>query len=202
MNDHFGDEAYDEEASRKRDETWRNEVVEHFAESFAHHFNDTAAVEDGLQPRATLTEAYPLYGELSKLGDALGYPGAWDAVSSNETAPKLSWREAETRLKELEPQLLKHRCPKFEPSDEPEDDEYDYMQIHNVEHYVSEMKWHARLNSHRDEVAGKLADHAASKLSTMELVERLETLEGERVFPSFWLFHAPGSYDDYRYGDW
>lgn len=202
LNDNFGDEAYDEEASRKRDETWRNEVVEHFAESFAHHFNDTAAVEDGLQPRATLTEADPLYGELSKLGDALGYPGAWDVVSSNETAPKLSWREAEKRLKELEPLLKKHRCHKFEPSDEPEDDEYDYMQIHNVEHYVSEMKWHARLNSHRDEVAGKLADHAASKLSTMELVERLETLEGERVFPSFWLFHAPGSYDDYRYGDW
>ena len=44
------------------------EVVEHFAESFAHHFNDTAAKEDGLQPRATLTEQDPLFAELSKLG--------------------------------------------------------------------------------------------------------------------------------------
>ena len=66
------------------------------------------------------------------------------------------------------------------------------MQIHNVEHYISEMKWHAKLNSHRDEIVGKLAEHASSKISTMELVEHLETLEGERVFPSFWLFHAPG----------
>ena len=196
------DDHYDEEAARKRDEQWRNEVVEHFAESFAHHFNDTAAKEDGLQPRATLTEADPLFEELTKLGDALGYPGAWDAVSSNETAPRLSWREAEKKLKSLEPQLKKHRCHQFEPSEEPEDDEYDYMQIHNVEHYISEMKWHAKLNSHRDEIVGKLAEHASSKISTMELVEHLETLEGERVFPSFWLFHAPGSYDDYRYGDW
>ena len=120
---------------------------------------------------------------------------------SNETAPRLSWREAEKKLKSLEPQLKKHRCHAFEPSEEPEDDEYDYMQIHNVEHYISEMKWHAKLNSHRDEIVGKLAEHASSKISTMELVEHLETLEGERVFPSFWLFHAPGSYD-YRYGDW
>ena len=75
------------------------------------------------------------------------------------------------------------------------------MQIHNVEHYISEMKWHAKLNSHRDEIVGKLAEHASSKISTMELVEHLETVEGERVFPSFWLFHAPGSYDDHRCGD-
>ena len=94
----YTSEAADEEAARKRDEQWRNEVVEHFAESFAHHFNDTAAKEDGLQPRATLTEADPLFDELTKLGDALGYPGAWDAVSSNETAPRLSWREAEKKL--------------------------------------------------------------------------------------------------------
>ena len=105
-------------------------------------------------------------------------------------------------MQALAPQLKKHRCHAFEPSEEPEDDEYDYMQIHNVEHYISEMKWHAKLNSHRDEIVGKLAEHASSKISTMELVEHLETLEGERVFPSFWLFHAPGSYDDYRYGDW
>merc|ERR1712046_432115 len=102
-------------------------------------------------------------------------------------------REAEKKLKSLEPQLKKHRCHQFEPSEEPEDDEYDYMQIHNVEHYISEMKWHAKLNSHRDEIVGKLAEHASSKISTLEV---------ERIFPSFWLFHAPGSYDDYRYGDW
>ena len=45
-------------------------------------------------------------------------------------------------------------------------------------------------------------DSARPDAESVELVERLETLEGERVFPSFWLFHAPGSYDDYRYGDW
>ena len=177
-------------------------MVEHFAESFAHHFNDTAAKEDGLQPRATLTEADPLFDELSKLGDALGYPGAWDAVSSNETAPRLSWREAEKKLQALEPLLKKHRCHAFEPSDEPEDDEYDYMQIHNVEHYVSEMRWHARLNSHKQDVLEYLDRHGHGGMETMDLVERLETLEGEKVFPSFWLFHSPGAWDDYRYGDW
>lgn len=76
------------------------------------------------------------------------------------------------------------------------------MQIHNVEHYVSEMKWHAKLNGKKDEVVKSLADHASGALSAMDLVEKLETLEGDRVFPSFWLFHAPGAWDDYRYGDW
>mmetsp|Transcript_23170 Transcript_23170/g.71613 ORF Transcript_23170/g.71613 Transcript_23170/m.71613 type:complete len:432 (-) Transcript_23170:35-1330(-) len=195
------DEAYDEQAAAKRDEQWRTEVVEHFSESFARHFNDSANVAEGLEPRALLTEADPLYGKLVEIGDAIGYPGAWD-VSSNETAPKLTWREAEAKLKELEPLLKKHRCHAFEPSEPPEDDEYDYMQIHNVEHYVSEMKWHAKLNGKKDEVVKSLADHASGALSAMDLVEKLETLEGDRVFPSFWLFHAPGAWDDYRYGDW
>ena len=86
--------------------------------------------------------------------------------------------------------------------DEPEDDEYDYMQIHNVEHYVSEMRWHARLNSHKQDVLEYLDRHGHGGMETMDLVERLETLEGEKVFPSFWLFHSPGAWDDYRYGDW
>ena len=47
-----------------------------------------------------------------------------------------------------------------------------------------------------------LEQHTGGFLSTMELVEKLETMEGDRVFPSFWLFHAPGAWDDYRYGDW
>ena len=51
-------------------------------------------------------------------------------------------------------------------------------------------------------VVKSLADHASGALSAMDLVEKLETLEGDRVFPSFWLFHAPGAWDDYRYGDW
>ena len=170
------DDHYDEEAARKRDEQWRNEVVEHFAESFAHHFNDTAAKEDGLQPRATLTEADPLFDELTKLGDALGYPGAWDAVSSNERLPDC-WREAEKKLK-VRTAAQKHRC---HPSSlrGAEDDEYDYMQIHNVEHYISEMKWHAKLNSHRDEIVGKLAEHAFLKSRRWSSSSTC-TLEGER----------------------
>merc|ERR1719282_969953 len=44
------DEAYDEEAAAKRDEQWRKEVVEHFSESFARHFNDSANVAEGLEP--------------------------------------------------------------------------------------------------------------------------------------------------------
>mmetsp|Transcript_27015 Transcript_27015/g.81002 ORF Transcript_27015/g.81002 Transcript_27015/m.81002 type:complete len:437 (+) Transcript_27015:221-1531(+) len=198
----WADEAYDEEAAAKRDEQWRADVVEHFASSFKHHFNDTAVVAEGYEPHATLTEQDPLFAELEKISAALGYPGDWANVDNNATTPTLTWREAEAKLAELKPQLEKHRCHAFEPSDPPQDDEYDYMQIHNVEHYVSEMKWHAKLNSHRDEITGYLADHAAEKLSTMELVEKLETLEGEKVFPSFWMFHNPGAWDDYRYGDW
>ena len=196
------DEAYDEEAAAKRDEAWRLEVVEHFVEQFTRHFNDTATVQDGLEPHATLTVDDALFADLVKIGDDLGYPGAWADVSSNDTVPQLSWRDAEKRLEALKPDLKKFRCHTFEPSDPPMDDEYDYMQIHNVEHYVSEMRWHARLNSHKQDVLEYLDRHGHGGMETMDLVERLETLEGEKVFPSFWLFHSPGAWDDYRYGDW
>ena len=201
-NQRWIDEAYDEEAAAKRDEEWRREVVEHFVEQFTRHFNDTATIEDGLEPRAKLTEDDALYGKLVAIGDNLGFPGAWHDVSSNETVPQLSWRDAEAELKRLESELKKFRCHTFEPSAPPEDDEYDYMQIHNVEHYVSEMRWHARLNSHKQDVLEYLDRHGHGGMETMDLVERLETLEGEKVFPSFWLFHSPGAWDDYRYGDW
>lgn len=196
------DESYDENAAAKRDEDWRLEVVEHFVESFQRHFNDSANIIDGLEPRALLTEDDAVYAELVALGDAIGFAGMWQDVSSNETVPKMTWRDAEKELAAMKPRLDAKRCHTFEPSEPPSDDEYDYMQIHNVEHYVSEMKWHAKLNSHKEAVLDHIDAHGHGTMETMDLVEKLETMEGDHVFPSFWLFHSPGAWDDYRYGDW
>ncbi|KAJ1461742.1 hypothetical protein M885DRAFT_239064 [Pelagophyceae sp. CCMP2097] len=198
--DRWVDEPEDGEAAAKRDEDWRGELIAHFVEAFERHFNDTAAAEDS-QPRALLTTSDAAYAGLVDIGDRLGFPNDLDA-STNATAAQLTWQEAEAKLAALEPLLKSARCHAFVPSDPPADDEYDYMQLHNVEHYVSEMRWHAQLNDARNGIETALKDFGKNELTSMALVEKLESLEGEKVFPSFWLFHSPGHWDDYRYGDW
>lgn len=199
--DPWANEGWDEAAAAKRDEEWRAEMIEHFKESFERHFNDTAMSEDGQPPRALLLPDSPLFEELSKIADKLGYSANLDP-SANDSSPVLTWRDAEAKLASLAPELLAQRCPAFEASAPPDDDEYDYMQLHNVEHYLSELKWQAKLNGKRDLVQTAVAEHAQHHLTTMELVEKLESLEGDQTFPSFWLYHSPGGGDDYRYGDW
>ena len=157
----IGQMTIHEEAALKRDEQWRNEVVEHFAESFAHHFNDTAAKEDGLQLRATLTEADPLFDELTSRAtrSATRAPG----TPCHQMRRRRGCRGGKRRRswKSLEPQLKKHRCHQFEPlRRSPRTTSTTTYEFITWNIIFSEMKWHAKLNSHRDEIVGKLAEHA------------------------------------------
>jgi len=201
---HWIDEAFDDEAAERRDEEWRKDVVANFVESFERHFNDTAMAEDGLEPRALLTEGTDrVFDALVDLRKRLGFPDDYFDASSNATAASLTWRDAERELAALEPQLSAARCHAFVPSPDPEDDEFDYVQVHNVERYVSDMIWHGKLNKRRADVDALLGEYDRGALDTMALLEALEELEGDHVFPSYWLYHSMGGpYDDYRYGDW
>lgn len=200
VRDRWVDE-FDEEDAERRDEEWRRDVVANFFDSFQRHFNDTELQMDGLPPRALLLDDSDLFRTLVDLRDQLGSSQFYEP-SSNQSAASLSWRQAEARLADLEPELDRHRCPRFVPSEPPADDEFDYMQLHNVERYLSDMIWHAKLNAKRAEIQHLLDDYKAGVVPSMSLLENLEQFEGDGVFPSYWLFHTAGPYDDYRYADW
>mmetsp|Transcript_15946 Transcript_15946/g.49970 ORF Transcript_15946/g.49970 Transcript_15946/m.49970 type:complete len:427 (-) Transcript_15946:323-1603(-) len=201
VEDHRWIDEFDEEAAERRDEEWRRDVLANFIDSFERHFNDTAMREDGLDPHATLRVESKLYLQLIELRDELGGDDFYDA-SSNHSAPSISWHDAELELAKLKPQLDAARCHEFEPSPPPSDDEFDYMQLHNVERYLDDMIWHAKLNQKRAEIEGHIKDYLQDHLKPMSFLEILEHYEGEDIFPSFWLFHAGGPYDDFAYGDW
>mmetsp|Transcript_17059 Transcript_17059/g.22106 ORF Transcript_17059/g.22106 Transcript_17059/m.22106 type:complete len:435 (-) Transcript_17059:151-1455(-) len=195
---------YDDQALEKRDEEWRQDILNNFKLSFERHFNDTAMLEDGFEPHALLTPSDPLYQKLKNLEDQLAFDPRY-IPDTNHTKPTISWKEAETQIIALEPQLKQFRCHSFLPSDPPVDDEFDYMQVHHVQHYLNEMLWHAHLNAkrkHIEQILQDFFDPEKSKITSLEAIEQLELLEGENIFPSYWLFHA-GHYDDfYRYEDW
>lgn len=192
---------YDEGSPEHRDEEWRQDVLENFFESFQRHFNDTELRDEGLQPRSLLDVDDKLYETLVDMRQGLGVSDFYDP-DNNSSAPSLTWQQAEAKLAVLKPELDKKRCHEFTPSDPPSDDEFDYMQLHNVERYLDDMIWHAKLNDQRDHISSYVESYRNKKRSAMELLEELERLEGDQVFPSYWLFHAGGSYDDFRYGDW
>lgn len=192
----WADELYDEESVERQDEEWRQEMIQDFVENYNDHFNDTL---DKIEPRALLTTSDVLYKTLRDLHEQLGYDPP--DPSTNRSAPTISWRQAEERLADLKPQLQKHRCHTFEPSDPPQDDEYDYMQLHHVEHYLTDMLWHAKLNDAKSDIDGLLRKYDAGDIPSMDLMERLETLETQLVFPAWWLYHG-FHLDDFRYGDW
>lgn len=201
VEEHNWIDEFDEEAEERRDENWRKEVVANFIESFERHFNDTTLLADGLQPRALLQVGSPLYNKLLDMRKRLGLPYQYEP-DSNSTAPIIAWQDAERELEQLKPDLKQARCHDFVPSNPPADDEFDYMQLHNVERYLSDMIWHAKLNEQRTTIESLINDYEHANIQTMQVLEQLERLEGEAVFPSHWLFHAAGPYDDYRYSDW
>lgn len=201
VEEHNWIDEFDDEAEERRDENWRREVVANFIDSFERHFNDTTQLADGMQPRALLQVDSPLFIKLLDMRKRLGLPYQFEP-HSNTTAPIITWQEAERELEQLKPELKRARCHDFVPSSPPADDEFDYMQLHNVERYLSDMIWHAKLNDHRTKIENLISSYEDANIPSMQVIEQLEHLEGQAVFPSYWLFHAAGPYDDYRYSDW
>ena len=194
------DERFDDAASERQDEEWRKELITNFANSFEAHFNDAISKAKGVEPRSLLKTNDQLFYELVDLQKKLGFDKAYVDPDDNFTAPTLSWRDAEDQLVKLKPELLQHRCHTFEPSGALEDDEFDYVQLRNVEHFLAEMIWHARVNSSQDLIWSILHGYKFGRLDTLETIEALERAEGDGVFPSFWLYHP--HVDDYLYGHW
>ena len=173
--------------------------IANFADLFEDHFNDTGAQANGLEPRSLLTATDPLFYKLVDLQKSLGLDKAYVNPNDISTAPTLTWRDAEVQLSKLKSELRKHRCHMFKPSAVPEDDEFDYMQLHHVEHFLAKMIWHAKLNSSQEHIRSILSGYRLGKLGSLETIEGLEQAEGDGIFPSFWLFQR--HVDDYRYGD-
>jgi len=193
-------EQYDDSASEVRDEEWRKAVITNFEGFFKQHFNDSFAIEHNLQPHNLLQTSDALLHKLVDLQKRLGVRQAYLEPNDNTTAPTLSWRDAEVEIGKLKPELQRHRCHVFKPSPPPQDDVFDYEQLHNVGQFLSEMIWHAKLNSHRHNIQAILDALHAGEVGNMETIEALERAEGDGAFPSFWLYHP--HLDDYGYGNW
>jgi len=68
------------------------------------------------------------------------------------------------------------------------DDALDYAQLHNVLHYVSELRWRARLNGARKALDVVRAAQSSGSISAGGVVAKLEQLEAAGAFPSEWLY--------------
>ena len=146
-------------------------------------------MEDG----PLLTKLEGLYNQLEGAADA----AADDKDPGPQDPP--SWRAAEAQLARLKPELAAAGAPEYEPNAPSADDALDYVQIHNVLAYISDLKWKAKLNAARPDLDEARRAYDARELTPMAFVEDLEEMEGRGAFPSEWLYSS--GIDDLEFAD-
>lgn len=160
-------------------DAWRRDLVDRFLANYDRELGDTA--------RFALAPPDAALDKLDKL-----------AAGLETTEAPLPWRAAEAALAELMPALEAAGAPKYEPNAPTADDALDYVQIHNVLAYLSDLKWRAKLNGARPKIDAARDAYDRRKLTPMAFVEQLEELEGSGAFPSDWLYSG---LDDLEFAD-
>ncbi|KAJ1463514.1 hypothetical protein M885DRAFT_503926 [Pelagophyceae sp. CCMP2097] len=165
-------------------EEWRTELAKRFYERYDAHF---------ASPQTTLRAPDELLADLEKLYEAVEAEADGDDSREEGHAPEpkakaVAWRDAEATLASWKDRLARVHAAAYVPNAPTTDDALDYAQLHNVLHYVSELRWRARLNGARKALDVVRAAQSSGSISAGGVVAKLEQLEAAGAFPSEWLY--------------